>query len=44
MRYLFVQYQAKFRKIAIISNLADNPGPRYTEFVTKLDIGENTVF
>ena len=42
---MFVQYQAIFRKkIAVISNLADNPDPRYTEFETKLDIGENIVF
>ena len=32
------------KKIAIISNLGDNPGLRYTEFETKLDIGENIVF
>ena len=32
------------KQIAIISNLVDNPGPRCTEFETKLAIGENIVY
>ena len=42
---LFCSISSQIQKeIAIISNLPDNPGPRYTEFETKLDIGENIVF